>query len=155
MTSDELLVTDAGINTCAILELPVDFPLWGFSWWWNSNSSKICERWYWPSSLFMVVPLFFLISTASFTQRSLLYPSFKSVLLRADNLCLPPSDYMIVLNYMVRDGRLVYCTKWLLSACSGGNCVAYLIDFSLMFIEACTKFSPCLADVTKFKQGIL
>ena len=41
---------------------------------------------------------------------SLLYPSFKPVLFRADNLCLPPSDDMIVLNYMVRDGRLVYCT---------------------------------------------
>ena len=53
-----------------ILELPVDFPF-SFGDFLEdeiSNSSKICERWYRPSSLFMVVPLFFLISTASFTH---------------------------------------------------------------------------------------
>ena len=70
MTSDELLVTDSGMNTCDDLGVAswFSFSFGDFLDGEISNSSKICERWYWYSSLFMVVPLFFLISTASFNH---------------------------------------------------------------------------------------
>ena len=48
------------------LVLPVDLPIWCFL---IKISSKMCGRKYCPSSLFMVVPPFFLIAIASFIQR--------------------------------------------------------------------------------------
>ena len=55
------------------LVLPVGFLLFGdFS---RSSSSKTCERKYCPSSRFMVAPLLFLISMASFTHLLYLFCS--------------------------------------------------------------------------------
>ena len=111
MTSDELLLTDAGLNTCAEFGVACWFSLffWGFSWWWNQQ--LIENMWEMILALVSVhggaplLPYFY----------SLLYPSFKSVLLRADNLCLPPSNDTTVLNHMVRDDRSAHHTQWLSS----------------------------------------
>ena len=60
----------------ATAELPVCFPVGDFGPIGTRNSSKMWVNWYCPSSLFMVLPLLFLISIASFIH--LLYLSSSS-----------------------------------------------------------------------------
>ena len=47
--------------SCQLIFLFGEFPL-------SNSSSKMCERWYWPSSRFKVMPPRFLISIASLTH---------------------------------------------------------------------------------------
>ena len=146
-----LLPTLVDLPLVGNLVLPVGLILFGdFS---RSSSSKTCERKYCPSFRFMVAPLLFLISMASFTHLLYLFCSVPMTFTLSHPMTwFFSTTWSVTADFWTDDSDC-------LSTCSCDHWFAHLFHFSFVFIKTGTKFTARFliltsdSEVATYTQG--
>ena len=113
-------------------------------WFWSCWNQKLIKN---VSELILsIISIHGLAPPLSDFDR-LLYPSFTSILLRAQDLSVIPTNDVILISHMICNCRFVSVRKRFFSAGPGSYLAANFFHFGLMFVETGAKLSPRFTNV--------